>query len=92
MDNIENMKDYVSIVTSKNNAKRAFWISMIALFFSLSTLLINYIDKREKIKALLISKEQLNQNNDSITNKTPAANGAVWHNGGSTSAENVVGN
>jgi len=65
MDNRENMKDYVSIVISKSNSKRAFLISIIALLVSLSTLFINYIDKREKIKNL-IPQENQSQCNDYI--------------------------
>lgn len=53
MDKIENMKDYVNLVTSKNNAKRAFWVSIIALLVSLFALFINYIDKKDKIKDLI---------------------------------------
>jgi len=65
MDNRENMKDYVNIVISKNNSKRAFLISIIALIVSLSTLFLNYIDKSEKIKDFIPLK---NPNEDVTDN------------------------
>jgi len=59
MDKIENMKDYVGIVASKSDSKRAFWVSIIATLISLFALFINYVDARDK----LILQEQLNLNN-----------------------------
>jgi len=66
MDRIENMKDYVCIVVSKNNARRAFWVSTIALLISLFTLFINYVDNKEKIKDL-IQQESKTKDYQSIT-------------------------
>jgi len=63
MNKLENMKDYISIVVSKNNSKRAFLISIIALLVSLSTLFINYIDKRDKIKDLIPLENSKEDNN-----------------------------
>ena len=63
MDRRENMKDYVSIVISKQNSKRTFLISIIALLVSLFTLFINYIYDYENIKGIIQSEDTIQGNN-----------------------------
>ena len=73
MEKKENVKDYVNIVTSKNNAKRTFLISIIALLVSSTTLFINFLDKREEVKDLK-SQEKLIQCNYPISGKYSLSN------------------